>query len=203
MVSNPPANTGDEGSIPGSGRSTGGGNGNTLQSSCWENPIDKGAWRGTVQKVVESPTQLSNWAYPQHMVKGTGQRREAVMPTAGETLKSSVCSGVVSQVVLAPGHSRVHRHPRRALLRCQMGLQNLQFWVCTQFCYLAIHSCIQVYGCLIYTSWMAMTLSALCWVLGIQWKSRLLWPLASRGLCTDNYWITLVVSAMRGGHREP
>ena len=46
MVKNPPANAGDagdEGSIPGSGRSPGGGNGNPLQYSCLENPIDRGA----------------------------------------------------------------------------------------------------------------------------------------------------------------
>ena len=40
--------TGDVGSIPGSGRSPGGGNGNPLQYSCLENPIDRGALRATV-----------------------------------------------------------------------------------------------------------------------------------------------------------
>ena len=35
---------GDAGSIPGSGRSSGGGNGNQLQYSYWENPMDRGAW---------------------------------------------------------------------------------------------------------------------------------------------------------------
>ena len=38
MVKNPPANAGDIGSIPGSGRSHGGGNGNPFQDSCLENP---------------------------------------------------------------------------------------------------------------------------------------------------------------------
>ena len=38
MVKNPPANVGDVGSIPGSGRSPGGGNGNSLQYSYWEIP---------------------------------------------------------------------------------------------------------------------------------------------------------------------
>ena len=45
---NLPANAGDVGLIPGSGRSPGGGNGNPLQYSCLENPMDRGAWRGTV-----------------------------------------------------------------------------------------------------------------------------------------------------------
>ena len=49
VVKNPPANAGDVrdvGSIPGWGRSPGGGHGNLLQHSCLENPMDKGAWRG-------------------------------------------------------------------------------------------------------------------------------------------------------------
>ena len=40
--------TGDVGSIPGSGRSPGGGDGNPLQDSCLENPMDRGAWWATV-----------------------------------------------------------------------------------------------------------------------------------------------------------
>ena len=45
--------TGDTGSIPGSRRSPGGGNGNPLQYSCLENPMDRGAWRATVHGVSE------------------------------------------------------------------------------------------------------------------------------------------------------
>jgi len=44
VVKNPPANAVDLGSIPGSGRSPGEGNGNPLQYSCLENPMDRGAW---------------------------------------------------------------------------------------------------------------------------------------------------------------
>ena len=49
VVKNPPANAKgarDTGSIPGLGRSPGGGNGNPLQYSCLENSMDRGAWRG-------------------------------------------------------------------------------------------------------------------------------------------------------------
>ena len=46
-------NAGDPGSIPGSGRSPGEGNGNPLQYSCLENPMDRGAWRATVHSVVK------------------------------------------------------------------------------------------------------------------------------------------------------
>ena len=49
-------NAGDEGSIPGWGRSPGGGHGNPLQYSCLENPMDRGAWRATVCGVAESDT---------------------------------------------------------------------------------------------------------------------------------------------------
>ena len=59
MVKNPPANAGDvrdAGSIPGSGRSPGGGQGNPLQYSCLDNPMDRGPWWATVYKVVKSWT---------------------------------------------------------------------------------------------------------------------------------------------------
>ena len=48
---------GDMGSVPGSGRSLGGGHGNALQYSCLENPMDRGAWRATVHGVAKSQTQ--------------------------------------------------------------------------------------------------------------------------------------------------
>ena len=62
VVKNLPANagaTGDSGSIPGSGRSLGVRNGNPLQYSCLENPMDRGAWQATVHELTKSQTQLS------------------------------------------------------------------------------------------------------------------------------------------------
>ena len=56
VVKNRPANTGDVGSIPGSGRSLGVGNGNPLQYSCLENPMDRGARQATVHRVAKSWT---------------------------------------------------------------------------------------------------------------------------------------------------
>ena len=54
---NPPASKArNEGSIPGSGRSLGEGNGNPLQYSCLENPLDRGAWWATVHAVSKSDT---------------------------------------------------------------------------------------------------------------------------------------------------
>ena len=57
---NLPANAGDAGLIPGSGRSLGGGNGNSLQYPCLENPKDRGAWWTSVCGVAKSQTQLSD-----------------------------------------------------------------------------------------------------------------------------------------------
>ena len=61
MVKNPPANAGDirdAGLIPGSGRSLEEGNGNSLQYSCMENIMDKGARHATFHWVTKSWTQL-------------------------------------------------------------------------------------------------------------------------------------------------
>ena len=61
-VKNSPANagdTGDIGSIPGSGRTSGEGNDNPLQYSCLKNPMDRGAWWATVQRVLRIIISLS------------------------------------------------------------------------------------------------------------------------------------------------
>ena len=56
-------NVGDLGSIPGSGRSPGEGNGHPLQYYCLENPMDRGAWWATVHGVAKSRTRLSNFTH--------------------------------------------------------------------------------------------------------------------------------------------
>jgi len=59
LVKNPPASAGDTrdtGSVPGWGRSPGGGHDNPLQYSSLENPTDRGAWQATVHSVAESDT---------------------------------------------------------------------------------------------------------------------------------------------------
>ena len=59
VLKNPLANAEDLGSIPGSRRSPGDGNGNPLQYSCLGNPMDRGAWQDTVHGIAKSQTQLS------------------------------------------------------------------------------------------------------------------------------------------------
>ena len=56
-------NAGDPGLIPGLARYPGEGNGNPLQYSCLENPMDRGAWRATVHRVAKSQTRLSNFTF--------------------------------------------------------------------------------------------------------------------------------------------
>ena len=61
VVESPPAKVGtaeDAGSIPGSGRSPGGGHGKPLQYSCLENPMHRGAWQATGHRVAQSRTRL-------------------------------------------------------------------------------------------------------------------------------------------------
>ena len=63
VVKNPPTNAGDigdAGSIPGSERSPGEGNGNPLWYVCLENPMDRGAWQAIVHRVAKSQTRLSD-----------------------------------------------------------------------------------------------------------------------------------------------
>ena len=64
VVKNLPANAGDSGdagSIPGWGRSPGGGNGNPPQYSYLKNPMDRGAWQATVHGISKSQTRLRDY----------------------------------------------------------------------------------------------------------------------------------------------
>ena len=83
MTKIPPANARDKrdvSSIPGSGRSPGGGNDNLLQYSCLENPTDRGALRATVHVIAKSQTGLEQFSMHTHngkkrTVGGSGHQR--------------------------------------------------------------------------------------------------------------------------------
>ena len=86
MITSPPGSTSgkeptcnagyirDRGSIPGLGRSPGVGNGNRLQYSCLENPMDREAWQATVHWVAKSRTRLK-WLGMRHVPLGIGMER--------------------------------------------------------------------------------------------------------------------------------
>ena len=69
-------NVGDLGSIPGLGRSPGGGHGNPLQYSCLENSMDRVAWWATVHGVTKSPTRLKRLSIAQHNEPGAHSARD-------------------------------------------------------------------------------------------------------------------------------
>ena len=75
MIKNPPTNKGDVrdvGSMPGSGRSPGGGHGNPLQYSLLENSVDRGAWQGTVYRVAESDrTEATQHRHTQVLIENS------------------------------------------------------------------------------------------------------------------------------------
>ena len=70
VLKDPPANAGDArdvGSIPGSERSSGGGNGNPFQYSCLDNPMDRGTWWDTVHGVAKNQTRLTQLSTHGHI----------------------------------------------------------------------------------------------------------------------------------------
>ena len=94
MVKNLPANAGDAGdvgSIPGSGRSPGGGNGTPLQYSCLENPTEREPWWAIVRGVAESDTT-------EHANALIGHRRDFLGKPVVKTLPSNAGMQVRSLV---------------------------------------------------------------------------------------------------------
>ena len=69
VVKNLPASAGDLGSIPGLGRSPGGGNGNPLQYSWMDDPMDRGAWQAVVHGVTKTQTRLNRYRTTTDLVK--------------------------------------------------------------------------------------------------------------------------------------
>ena len=111
MIKNPPANVGDirdVSSLPGSERFPGGGNGNLLQYSCLENPMDRGAWRAAVHGVTQSWTRLSDYTHT-HMLL-----------VSGDHLSGSYCTELTS--------AYVHYFPTAAVMLTTIHIYYLKFW---------------------------------------------------------------------------
>ena len=93
VVKKPPANIGDVRDvslIPESRRCPGGGHGNSMQCSCLENPMDRGAWRATVHSVAQSQIQLKRLSTHSHIsLEGKGQGREVEGRRVGKREKRS------------------------------------------------------------------------------------------------------------------
>ena len=92
VVKNLPANVGDTrdtGSIPGSGRSSGGEHGNPRQYSCLENPMDRGAWRAIVCRVTKSQTRLNQLSM--HAQVLFSSLNLLTTPAEGRTQPGQVC----------------------------------------------------------------------------------------------------------------
>ena len=109
----------EAGSIPGSGRSPGGGHGNLLQYSCLENPLDRGAWRVTVDRVAKSQAWvkwLSMHARMQgHKADGGGSQsftQSCLDPSPGVFLLTHYARGARSfNGHRLCGHSSYHQFP--------------------------------------------------------------------------------------------
>ena len=146
MLKNAPANAGDRrdvGSIPGMGRSPGGGHGSPLQYLCLENPMDRGAWRATVHGAAKSRSQLSTSTH-------TFEERERTT-SAGEpgTSPSSPgagpwCRGVFSHF------SRVQLFVTPWTIACQaplsIGFSRQGYWSTGVRCHFFLQGCFLTHG---------------------------------------------------------
>ena len=94
----------DPGSIPGSGRPPGEGNGNPLQYSSLENPMDGGAWSATVHGVTKSRTRLSDFTFTFKL--GYWSLHNYILSSNGEPMMAKN-QGVLGSVVLLTGSYRI------------------------------------------------------------------------------------------------
>jgi len=77
-------NAGDPGSVPGSGRSPGDGNGYPLQYSCLDNPMDRETWKAIIHGVAEIQTQLSTTTGEKNKLRCKNVKRILLQTKAAE-----------------------------------------------------------------------------------------------------------------------
>ena len=117
VVKHPPANTGDESSVPGWGRSPGVGNDNSHQYSCLESSLDRGVWQATVHGATKRQTGLSAWAAS---VPHPGQ---APLSRSGLRV-SPLHDSSRAELPLGPGFRRFSRLRLSSLVSplCELGI---------------------------------------------------------------------------------
>ena len=121
-------NTRGLGSIPGSGRSPGEGDGNPLQCSCLENPMDRGAWRATVHAVVQSQTRLKQCNMALHMC--SAQRNQTVIFVFHDDIKNiyivvQLTYNIVFISDVQKSESVIHIHIYTLLKRDYFSIQTI------------------------------------------------------------------------------
>ena len=134
VVKNPSIIVGDirdAGSIPGLKRSPGGGNGNPLQSSCLENPMDRGDWWATVHRVAKSWTRLK-WVH-MHAHTGTEQREIFMNAFHALCICAQLCLPLCNHRGYSPPDSSVHGIFQARVLEwlaisCSMGSSRPRDW---------------------------------------------------------------------------
>ena len=100
-------NVGDQSSIPGSGKSPGEGNGYPLQYSCLENPMNRGAWRATVQGVAKNQTWLNDkpfLSFPSFQFSSVAKS----CPALCDPMDCSIPGLPVHRQLLEPTQTHVH-----------------------------------------------------------------------------------------------
>ena len=135
VLKNPPANARDirdSGSIPGSGRSPGGGHGNPLQFSCLENLMNRRVWQATVHRVTKSQTRLKQLST--HTVEVTPKVLIHCFypcPPLGTQIHTPTCLPVQTDLSgVSSAHHIVHQNETASTSQEHASLQNSQlFWV--------------------------------------------------------------------------
>ena len=129
VVKNPSANAGDSGSIPRSGRSPGAGNGNPLQYSCQDNPMDRGGWWTTVHGVTKELDMTEHTCTHNCKVLPKGQELQAAYRDFQPKCPSPWKQAPRTYWDLCSEETRKLQKTKTALKGCA---QNFMFWITVQ-----------------------------------------------------------------------
>ena len=134
------SNAGDLDSIPGSGRSPGEGNGNPLQYSCLEKPLDRGAGQATVHGVAKSRTRLSEFTFTVTKQRLTREKETSLLTCTshiylgfpgGSNSIESVCKAGVPDSIPGSGRSPREGNGNPLQYPCLENPMNREAWWAT------------------------------------------------------------------------